>query len=65
MSGVGCPGWERALGYCGVAMSALEADRPGMVLSALGDPQVPTSLYPSFLIYKVEQIPVPWSCPQD
>lgn len=64
MGGAGCPGWERGLRHCGVIMSALEADRLEIVLSVLGDP-TGTSLYPSFLIYKVEQIPLPWDCPQD
>lgn len=60
MDGAGCPTWERGLRHCGFTLSVLETDTSGIVLS--GDP-TGTSLYPSFLLYKVEQIPMPWGCP--
>lgn len=62
MDGAGCPVWERGLRHCGITVSVLDTDRPEIVLSVLGDP-TGTSLYPSFLLSKVEQIPMAWSCP--
>lgn len=58
----GCPTWERGLRHCGFTVSVLETDTSELVLSVLGDP-TGTSLYPSFLLYKVEQISMPRGCP--